>query len=565
MVQVRTPGHALLPAPPHALWIPAGLSFAIDAMAPLWTARFVADSCPDAWCRVAQPPFDEVVGPMLSHLHRYPDRTWAPQLLSAVVEHLHEAFIVDAVPVRFPTDPRAREVADAIATDPSTTWELVDWAPSVGASERTLRRLFVEETGLSFTKWRLRLRTHAATRLLRDGVPIPEVVSRCGYRSAQAFARALRSELGVTPSQLAERRDRSSMSAGAWPPRRAAWPPATTPSPETQLRAVAESITEGQMAGWRGRGALLIGAGLLMLAACGDGDAGGDTSAGSTSFVDALGRTVDVPVAPQRIVGLDGYGVDDALLSLGAPVVGITRRDDAAYENAAFYEGGEDLPRVGAPWELDVEAILALEPDLIIGDAWGGELFLDEAVVASLEQIAPTVFLDASLSLDEHMTRLGELVGLEQIVDEERARTDEALAELAAARAEGELSFAVLGYFEPSLYVTSPVSQVPSELALIEAGLLPPKVTAGSTEPSVELSAERLLEAEADIIFYYEEHGITDHPLWPEHPAVEAGQAYPLSFDIGEGASYASLRRHIDVFLPIIGGADTGVIDESAA
>ncbi|MEM8906067.1 MAG: hypothetical protein AAGF02_20380, partial [Actinomycetota bacterium] len=41
-VQVRTPRHALLAAPPHAHWVPAGLPYEVECSAPRWTARGAA-------------------------------------------------------------------------------------------------------------------------------------------------------------------------------------------------------------------------------------------------------------------------------------------------------------------------------------------------------------------------------------------------------------------------------------------------------------------------------------------------------------------------------------------
>ncbi|MEM9042963.1 MAG: AraC family transcriptional regulator, partial [Actinomycetota bacterium] len=166
-VQVTTPQEAAVVGAPLGLWIPADHRYEVIASSTWWTARFEAPSCPASWRRFSHVSVGEVAGPMLLHVHRVPQGLHSRTLTGAVVEHLSLAFTSQPLPVRFPMDARAREVADALVADPASRRELADWAPLVGASERTLRRLFVQQTGLPFRRWRLRVRAQAATRHLR--------------------------------------------------------------------------------------------------------------------------------------------------------------------------------------------------------------------------------------------------------------------------------------------------------------------------------------------------------------------------------------------------------------
>jgi hypothetical protein len=65
---------------------------------------------------------------------------------------------VASVEIAWPSDDRARQVADALASDPADDRDAAAWARLVGTSERTLSRLFVAETGSSLGRWRTRLR-----------------------------------------------------------------------------------------------------------------------------------------------------------------------------------------------------------------------------------------------------------------------------------------------------------------------------------------------------------------------------------------------------------------------
>jgi AraC-like DNA-binding protein len=99
-----------------------------------------------------------------------------------------------------PADDRARKVADAIAADPADGRTLAEWGHDVGASERTLARAFLAETGVSFGRWRTLLRVQTALAALAQGEPVGNVARRVGYDSDSAFVQAFRRETGVTPA-----------------------------------------------------------------------------------------------------------------------------------------------------------------------------------------------------------------------------------------------------------------------------------------------------------------------------------------------------------------------------
>src|SRR3546814_14812062 len=53
-----------------------------------------------------------------------------------------------------PRDVRLKRIAEALLADPADNRALGDWAKAAAASERTLARLFVRETGMTFGAWR---------------------------------------------------------------------------------------------------------------------------------------------------------------------------------------------------------------------------------------------------------------------------------------------------------------------------------------------------------------------------------------------------------------------------
>src|SRR5690606_1733012 len=104
-----------------------------------------------------------------------------------------------------PRDPRLKRIAEALIADPADGRALADWAKAAAASERTLARLFVKETGMTFGAWRERLRLTAAVARLAEGQPVTAVAFDLGYQSPSAFIAMFRRSLGDTPGRYLKR------------------------------------------------------------------------------------------------------------------------------------------------------------------------------------------------------------------------------------------------------------------------------------------------------------------------------------------------------------------------
>jgi AraC-like DNA-binding protein len=84
--------------------------------------------------------------------------------------------------------------------DPTATLGLGELARQVGASSRTLQRVFLDEAGIGFSEWRQRARLTHAAGLLESVRPITEVSLAVGYTSHSAFTAAFRRAFGRTPA-----------------------------------------------------------------------------------------------------------------------------------------------------------------------------------------------------------------------------------------------------------------------------------------------------------------------------------------------------------------------------
>jgi AraC-like DNA-binding protein len=79
---------------------------------------------------------------------------------------------------------------------------LAQWADEVGASARTLARLFRSELGTNFTLWRQQMRLAHAAPLVARGYPLSRVAAELGYNSQSAFTAMFRRTFGMSPRRF---------------------------------------------------------------------------------------------------------------------------------------------------------------------------------------------------------------------------------------------------------------------------------------------------------------------------------------------------------------------------
>jgi AraC-like DNA-binding protein len=198
--------HYLLP-PQQAIWLPAGLTHRttvrnVRSIAVFFDPRRV--HAPDERARVVA--VAPVVREMIVHALRWPieraestaaDETFFDALANVVLESL-----ADDLPFWLPStgDP---VIAEAIAytNDNLATATAASVAAAVGISERTLRRRFASEVGMTWRAYLLQNRLFRAMALLADGRDgVLHVATAVGFDSPSAFNRAFRAWTGQSPS-----------------------------------------------------------------------------------------------------------------------------------------------------------------------------------------------------------------------------------------------------------------------------------------------------------------------------------------------------------------------------
>jgi AraC-like DNA-binding protein/quercetin dioxygenase-like cupin family protein len=187
--------------PTRALWLPAGVVHRTGATrdAVLCSLYLEPDRCGLDW---AEPTAVGVDG-LLAHLIAYLNRTDLADDVrlraEPVVLDLLRPLPVTPIDVPQPVYERVCAVADALLADPADPRGLEAHARAVGVSRRTLTRLFVHDTGMSFDRWRTHMRLRTALSLLAEGQPVSRVAHTVGYATPSAFLAAFRRTVGTSP------------------------------------------------------------------------------------------------------------------------------------------------------------------------------------------------------------------------------------------------------------------------------------------------------------------------------------------------------------------------------
>jgi AraC-like DNA-binding protein/mannose-6-phosphate isomerase-like protein (cupin superfamily) len=205
VMTVGTDDGAFVAPPQRAVWIPDGVPHRIDArtavaIRTVYVEPAAAPGLPAEVCVLQVTPLlRELVIAAMAADPAYRPGSAEERLMRVILDQIR---VLPSAPLALPVprDPRLRRLTDALMADPGDPRSLEDWAGAVGASVRTLTRLFEAQTRMSFRAWRTQLRLLAALEMLAAGRGVTEVSIEVGYESASAFTAMFRRSLGTTPT-----------------------------------------------------------------------------------------------------------------------------------------------------------------------------------------------------------------------------------------------------------------------------------------------------------------------------------------------------------------------------
>lgn len=189
--------------PTRALWLPAGVVHRTGATrdAVLCGLYFHPERCALDWAEPTAVGVDGLLAQLIGYLGRSDLDDDARLRAEAVVLDLLHPVPALPIDVPLPVDERVRAVAEALLAEPADSRRLEAHARSIGVSRRTLTRLFVRDTGMSFDRWRTHMRLRAALPLLAEGWPVARAARAVGYATPSAFLAAFRRTVGTSPGR----------------------------------------------------------------------------------------------------------------------------------------------------------------------------------------------------------------------------------------------------------------------------------------------------------------------------------------------------------------------------
>jgi AraC family transcriptional regulator, regulator of nimT len=190
--------------PQRAIWIPAGTEHWVRysrtvALRSLYTDAVVSERYPKT-CAVLH--LDALSRELLNTAVDFPwgrDADHVDMRLVCLLLERMPALQQPALNVPEGKDPRILRIMHGVREAPDDNRTLLEWSKIAGASERTLARLFLHDTGMSFAEWRRQHRLMVALEQLASGEPIAAVAHHLGYETVGNFSTMFRRVLHQSP------------------------------------------------------------------------------------------------------------------------------------------------------------------------------------------------------------------------------------------------------------------------------------------------------------------------------------------------------------------------------
>ncbi|EGL20121.1 MULTISPECIES: AraC family transcriptional regulator [unclassified Paenibacillus] len=436
-------------------------------------------------------------------------------------------------------------------------------------SPRYLSMKFKQQTGTSPIEYLIQYRINEARKLLSEtDETLGVIAEHVGYSDEYYFSRLFKKYTGLSPSRYqAQARARENLA------------PQDNPSAISRssigllnLRRYSDNdnhyhYSDGGFLTMKRikKSSLILGTLIsltLLLSACSGGVNPASNSSASTTNVSAspspypdkistetrivstVKGDVVVPAEPKRVVVL--YMLGD-VVALGVNPVGISE----IYDGAAFSEQLKGVQSLGHWDEANPEAVLSLEPDLIIVSS--------ENSYKKLKDIAPTVFIPADqITTEARIQKLGEIFGKKKEADQfMEAFNDKVKASREKLQAAGILDKTVSiveGERKGMMVIESKHYGRGSQIVYDYLGMKAPeiiqkKIDLAKDVESETVSLEVIPQYIGDFVLRSTWEGmdnLMDHPVWNRIPAVKAGRIIEAPFGLFYYTDLYSLSAQLD-------------------
>lgn len=208
MMQILANNNTWFVPPLRAIWIPPNVAHEVRIIEPsqLRLLNIHADFAPFRGTDCVVLEVSSLLRELIASMELIEVASPREFHIAAVI--MDELEAAKPLPIRLPMpkDKRLKNLCEILLGDPASGLTMEDYAIQVGASSRTLSRLFEQELDMSFTAWRQQMRLSKASPLITSGMPLSQVASELGYASQSAFSAMFKKTFGESPSSFFKQR-----------------------------------------------------------------------------------------------------------------------------------------------------------------------------------------------------------------------------------------------------------------------------------------------------------------------------------------------------------------------
>lgn len=139
--------------------------------------------------------------------HDYELTAKRQRLIDVFIDTLEEA-PENQLMMPLTSDPRILPIVSELIAEPGSSKTLTQWGQQVGASGRTINRLFQAHLNMSFSAWRQKLKALKAVEMLATNMPHQHIAQQLGFESDSAFNTSFKKHFGISPGQFAKQHNK---------------------------------------------------------------------------------------------------------------------------------------------------------------------------------------------------------------------------------------------------------------------------------------------------------------------------------------------------------------------
>ncbi|WP_342570564.1 AraC family transcriptional regulator [Paenibacillus sp. FSL R5-0749] len=441
-------------------------------------------------------------------------------------------------------------------------------------SSRHLSMQFKRKTGYSPIDYLIQTRlAKARTLLVRSDATLGEIAAEVGYSDVYYFSRIFKKHVGISPIQYQRNRREEAraedrplqisessigrrwksgyidyenhyqyIDGGSTPMKRRKTSSSMIMVALLSITMLLSACSSGTTTLTAGEG---TGASSNNSSTTVSSDTGNQTNKDNeTRTVSTVKGEVVVPADPKRVVVLYLQG---DVVALGVKPIATSD----VYDGAAYKSELEGVNALGTWFEPNPEAVIDLDPDLIIVPS--------EETYTLLKDIAPTVYIPyEKMTTEERLHSIASIFGKEQEAEKLllnlKTKVEESKKTLADAGILDKTISIVEGGLKGMVIVESKQFGRGSQAVYEYLGMKAPevvqkKIDVVSEAAGSSISMEVLPEYIGDYVFrsvYDGADNLTDNPIWSSIPAIKEGRLIEIDFDFFYYSDIYSINKQLD-------------------